>query len=60
MRDIRFVHTADVHLGMSPDKGCPWENKRRQDIWDTFGRIIDLCNSEEADLLLISGDLFHR
>ncbi|NLC19022.1 MAG: DNA repair exonuclease [Clostridiales bacterium] len=57
---MRFVHIADVHLGATPDWGMPWGELRHKEIWDSFDRVIDVCNKEKADLLLIAGDLFHR
>lgn len=57
---MRFVHIADVHLGATPDWGMPWGELREKEIWDSFDRVIDVCNKEKADLLLIAGDLFHR
>ncbi len=33
---------------------------RSGEIWNSFERVIDLCEEEKADLLLICGDLFHR
>ena len=26
---MRFFHIADVHLGMQPDKGCPWSGVQK-------------------------------
>jgi len=57
---MRFIHIADVHLGATPDWGMPWGEKREREIWESFDRVIDVCNEEKADLLLIAGDLFHR
>ena len=57
---MKFIHIADVHLGAVPDKGCPWSEQRRQEIWQTFGRLIGEADRQGADLLLIAGDLFHR
>lgn len=57
---MRFVHIADVHLGATPDWDMPWGELREKEIWDSFDRVIDVCNNEKADLLLIAGDLFHR
>ena len=25
---MRFIHIADVHLGMQPDAGFPWSEER--------------------------------
>ncbi len=57
---MRFIHTADVHWGMVPDSDRPWGKKREQAIRLTFQSIVDEARESKADLLLISGDLFHR
>ena len=57
---MKFIHLADVHLGCSPDAGCPWSKTREKEIWETFRQVIEDARGMEADLLLIAGDLFHR
>lgn len=57
---MRFIHTADIHLGASPDAGKAYSAGRADEIWDTFSRLIDRVEEEEADLLIIAGDFFHR
>lgn len=57
---MRFIHIADVHLGMAPDKNMLWSEVRKKEIWDSFRSIIEICNKENVDLLLIAGDLFHK
>lgn len=57
---MKIIHTADIHLGASPDLGYPWSRKRKEDIWNTWKRLIERVRLEKADLLLVSGDLFHR
>lgn len=49
-----------MHLGVSPDAGKAFSDKRPSEIWDSFTNIITVCEQERADLLLIAGDLFHR
>ena len=39
---MRFIHIADVHLGMQPDAGFPWSEERGEAIWESFRRIIRL------------------
>ncbi len=63
MKEIRFIHCADIHLdapftslGSEKDKS----SERRQDLKNTFQRIIDTVKSERSELLLISGDLFEH
>lgn len=57
---MKFIHTADIHWGMVPDSDRPWGKKREQAIRLSFHRIIEEAKECHADLLLISGDLFHR
>ncbi|MCD8124211.1 MAG: metallophosphoesterase [Lachnospiraceae bacterium] len=57
---MRFIHTADNHLGATPDSGMPWSKERAQALWDTFRKIIAAAGDMQADLLLIAGDLFHQ
>ena len=57
---MKFIHTADIHWGMIPDSDKPWGKKREQAIRLTFQGIIEDARDFRADLLLISGDLFHR
>lgn len=54
------MHIADVHLGAEPDAGKKYSPQRKQEIWDSFTKVVDLCEKERMDLLLIAGDLFHR
>lgn len=57
---MRFIHIADVHLGAQPDAGSLYSRERAQEIWDTFEKVVRVCENEKTDLLLIAGDLFHR
>lgn len=56
---MKFIHMADVHLGVQPDKGKPWSEARQQEIKDTFVKVIEDAEAKQVDLLLIAGDLFH-
>lgn len=56
---VKFIHIADVHLGVQPDAGKSWSNKRAQDIWDSFAKVIAVAMQEKPDFLFITGDLFH-
>lgn len=57
---MKFIHIADVHLGAQPEAGTAYSRQRPRELWDTFARVISLCEQEQTDLLLIAGDLFHR
>ncbi len=55
---LKIIHCADIHFdsAMSGIKDQSKLNIRREDMKETFKKIISL--SVDADLLLISGDLF--
>lgn len=57
---MKFIHTGDIHWGMTPDSDKPWSRERSRDIRDTFASIIAKAESMNVDCLLIAGDLFHR
>lgn len=57
---MKFIHTADIHWGMVPDSDRPWGKKREQAIRLTLQNIVEDARENRVDLLLISGDLFHR
>lgn len=56
---MKFIHIADVHLGVKPDRGRIWSDERALEIQESFQDILKLCRENEIDLLLIAGDLFH-
>ncbi len=56
---IKFVHAADLHLGSrfvfaGPRKAAVLE----KNLARSFNGLIDYCNQIEADILLISGDIY--
>ena len=57
---MKFIHAADIHLGCQPDRGFPWSRERSFDILAAFKALIVACKKEKPDLLLLSGDQFHR
>ncbi|MBH1942117.1 exonuclease SbcCD subunit D [Mobilitalea sibirica] len=57
---MKFIHIADVHLGATPDSDMPWGADREKELWDSLYNVIELCNQNKVDLLLIAGDLFHK
>lgn len=57
---MKFIHIADVHLGIKPDRGRIWSDERADEIYDSFKDIVKLCDKEKVELLLIAGDLFDR
>lgn len=57
---MKFIHIADVHLGVMPDRGRLWSNDRTEEIYESFNNITKICDEQKIDLLLIAGDLFHE
>ena len=62
MKSIRFIHTADLHLG-SPLKsiGQASESIRQALLsasFRTLTRIVDVAIEEAVDFILIAGDLY--
>jgi len=59
---FRFVHTADIHLD-SPLRTLALREPQLADLIGgatrkAFAAIVDLCLEEQADALLIAGDLY--
>lgn len=62
MGEIRFIHTADLHLGspftgmrgLQPDQ---WK-KLKDSTLDAFGRLIDYAVKEQPDFMLFAGDIY--
>ncbi len=40
VRNVKFMHIADVHLGVVPDKGRSWSDTRAREIQETFLRLL--------------------
>ncbi|ORJ62409.1 metallophosphoesterase family protein [Geothermobacter hydrogeniphilus] len=55
---LRFLHTADIHLGKTY-RNSPGSTQRYRDFFATLDRIVTTAINEKVDALLISGDLFH-
>lgn len=59
MDKVRIVHCSDLHFDTPfGDLDSRLSQIRQEEIRETFSKIIDLCKSEKADILLICGDLF--
>lgn len=59
---FKFIHCADLHLGsrfrgMSEADPATAERMRRS-VFESFSRIVDLCGTEGADAMFVSGDAF--
>ncbi len=57
---MKFIHIADIHLGVKPDRDKPWAKERENHSWQAFAEVIGQAKEEQVQLLLVAGDLFHR
>ncbi len=61
---MKFVHTADTHLGFEItriNQSDPQGRRKRADhIFRNFLAVLDHTRDVEADLLIHSGDLFNK
>jgi len=57
---MKFIHASDIHLGASPESGRLRNQQREREIWNSFEKLLEVCEKDKTDLLLIAGDLFHR
>jgi DNA repair exonuclease SbcCD nuclease subunit len=55
---MRFIHTADIHLGKTY-RNSPGEKERYEDFFHCLSGIVENALNEEVDFMLIGGDLFH-
>ena len=63
MKSLKFLHFSDLHLDSpftSLGNNPKVRGQRRQDLLDTFDRIINLAQREAVDVILISGDLYEH
>jgi DNA repair protein SbcD/Mre11 len=56
--DIRFLHTADIHLGKTY-RTPAGEAERYEDFFCCLAGIVADAIKEDVDFVLIAGDLFH-
>jgi len=61
---LKFVHTADTHLGFEVIRTAPGDDegrqRRAQSVFDNFRAVVDHALAFEADLFIHSGDLFNK
>jgi exonuclease SbcD len=55
LHGIKFIHTADWHLGKNLHEHRLLEDQRKV-LWD----LLDLIDRESPDFLIVAGDIFDR
>ncbi len=60
---LQFLHTADLHLGMT-FKNRDYPDEVREQLvearFETLSELVERANKERCHLIIIAGDLFHR
>jgi len=54
-----IIHTSDVHLGAPLGWLGPRAAEQREELRRTLSKIVDLVIDQQADALVVAGDLFH-
>ncbi|MEN6549494.1 MAG: hypothetical protein ABFE07_25905 [Armatimonadia bacterium] len=57
---VRFVHTADVQIGMKATEAGERGAALREARLEALRRTVALTRDRQADFLLIAGDLFEN
>ena len=58
---MKFLHCSDLHLGKKPYFGSEeFKNKRFEDYFSAFERIIEQAKENKAEAILIAGDFFDK
>ncbi len=59
LKKIKLLHCSDFHFDTAfSELNKDFAEKRREDLRETFGNIINLAKKEKVEILLLSGDLF--
>ena len=58
---MKFLHCSDTHLGKKPYFGSDeFKNKRFEDYFSAFDRIIEQAIENNAQAIIIAGDFFDK
>lgn len=59
---IKFIHTADLHLDSKMESNLSQKQaaQRRNELLDTFERLVEYGRNEKVAAILIAGDMFDR
>ena len=62
MTSMTIIHFSDTHLGFQAFDRVNAEgiNAREQDVYDAFERVVERILAEKPDVVIHSGDFFHR
>lgn len=57
---MKFIHTADIHLGSKMDSKFPKDvsAKRKEELRNTFKRMVDYARDNDVRAIILAGDVF--
>ncbi|WP_034424795.1 metallophosphoesterase family protein [Thermanaerosceptrum fracticalcis] len=59
MKPVKILHCADFHFDTPfRELSGTVAEKRKEDLRETFGRVVNLARQERVDIMLLCGDLF--
>lgn len=64
MKEISFIHAADIHLGSSLNVGGKYNEQIssyiENAVYSAFARICDQAINKEVDFVILAGDVFDQ
>ncbi len=60
LNQVKFLHTADLHLGAAVSSANALSAERRNEALLTMESLFDICERKDIPLLLIAGDLLEN
>lgn len=57
---IKFLHTADLQLGMKAEDAGERGERLREARFDALQKIVSTAREDEVDFILIAGDMFEH
>ena len=57
---MKFVHIADLHIGLEQTIELEDKIERKTLIWEALNQVFSYIQTNEVDFLFIPGDLFQR
>lgn len=59
MKSVKILHSADFHFDTAfRELSVTVAEQRKEDLRETFGRMVNLAKEERVDIVLLCGDLF--
>lgn len=57
---VKFLHTADWHLGIGQKQLFQQGKKAREIRKETLKKLMEIAKQKQVDFIIVAGDLFHN